>query len=242
MYDVIIVGAGPAGISAGLYAGRSHLKVLIFHQKKSALEKAKQIENYYGLEQGIEGKELYEKGIQQVEKIGVGVKQEEVIHIESKDPYFSVRTQENEYETKTVILATGIKQKKPAIEGIEKWEGKGVSYCAICDGFFYRNKNIAVIGNGNYALSELNELLPIAKNIHLLTNGEKPPEFRNEQVKISTQKIKEIEGEKRVQKVNFEDGSSIDTEGIFVAEGIAGSVEFAKKLGIITRKRSYDSE
>ena len=235
-YDVIIIGAGPAGISASLYTRRGNLKTLVLYEDKSSLEKTDKIENYYGFKNGISGEELYKTGIEQAKNIGVEVKKEEVIKMEIIQNGFKVQTSKNEYKTKTVILATGNKKNKPKITGIEKFEGKGVSYCAICDGFFYRNRSVAVIGSGDYAISETNDLLNIAKDITILTNGEKAPEFRADNVKIDTRGIKEIRGENRVEELELEDGTKIPTEGVFIAQGVAGSTEFAKKLGAITKK------
>ena len=236
MYDVIILGAGPAGISASLYTKRANLETLILYNDKSGLEKASLIENYYGFKNGISGKELYETGIEQAKNIEVEVKKEEVVKIENNIEYFKIITTNNEYQTKNLILATGNKKNKPKIKGIEKFEGKGVSYCAICDGFFYRNRSVSVLGSGNYAIAETNELINIADNITILTNGAKAPEFRADNVTIDTKEIEEIEGEDKVEEIKFKDGSTLKTDGIFVAQGVAGSSEFAKKLGIITNK------
>ena len=236
MYDVIILGAGPAGISASLYTKRANLKTLILYNDKSGLEKASLIENYYGFKNGITGEELYNTGIEQAKNIGVEVLKEEVVKIENNIEYFNVVTTRNEYQAKNLILATGNKKNRPKIKGIEKFEGKGVSYCAICDGFFYRNRSVAVLGSGNYAIAETNELINIADNITILTNGKKAPEFRADNVKVDTKEIEEIEGTDKVEEVKFKDGTIIKTDGIFVAEGVAGSSEFAKKLGIITQK------
>ena len=236
MYDVIILGAGPAGISASLYTKRANLKTLIVYNDKSGLEKASLIENYYGFKNGITGEELYNTGIEQAKNIGVEVLKEEVVKIENNIEHFNVVTTKNEYQAKNLILATGNKKSRPKIKGIEKFEGKGVSYCAICDGFFYRNRSVAVLGSGNYAISETNELINIADNITILTNGKEAPEFRADNVKVDTKEIEEIEGEDKVEEVKFKDGTTIKTDGIFVAEGVAGSSEFAKKLGIITQK------
>ena len=236
MYDVIILGAGPAGISASLYTKRANLKTLILYNDKSGLEKASLIENYYGFKNGITGEELYNIGIEQAKNIGVEVLKEEVVKIENNIEHFNVVTTKNEYQAKNLILATGNKKNRPKIKGIEKFEGKGVSYCAICDGFFYRNRSVAVLGSGNYAISETNELINIADNITILTNGKEAPEFRADNVKVDTKEIEEIDGEDKVEEVKFKDGTTIKTDGIFVAEGVAGSSEFAKKLGIITQK------
>ena len=236
MYDVIILGAGPAGISASLYTKRANLKTLILYNDKSGLEKASLIENYYGFKNGITGEELYNTGIEQAKNIGVEVLKEEVVKIENNIEHFNVVTTSNEYQAKNLILATGNKKNRPKIKGIEKFEGKGVSYCAICDGFFYRNRSVAVLGSGYYAIAETNELINIADNITILTNGKKAPEFRADNVKVDTKEIEEIDGKDKVEEVKFKDGTTIKTDGIFVAEGVAGSSEFAKKLGIITQK------
>ena len=171
VYDVIIIGAGPAGISASIYAKRANLSVLVLYYGESNLEKAEKIDNYYGFENGIEGTTLYQTGIKQAENLGIYVKKEEVINIEKIDN-FKVYGLNNEYESKALIISTGNKKLRPNIIGIEKFEGKGISYCAICDGFFYRNKNVAIIGNGEFALHEAEDLKNIVAKITILTNGE----------------------------------------------------------------------
>ena len=235
MYDVIIIGAGPAGVTAGLYTKRANLNTAIIYKDESSLEKTELIENYYGFEDGVSGKELYEKGIEQAKNLNIDVKNEEVVNIQIVNDGFNVVTDKAEYNAKTLIFATGNKKNTPKIKGIKELEGKGISYCAICDGFFYRNKNIAVLGSGKYAVSETNELINLAKEITILTNGEKAPEIRADNVKIDTRKIREVRGENKVEEVEFEDNNKLKTEGIFVAQGVAGSSEFAKKLGIITK-------
>ena len=244
-YDVIIIGAGPSGISASLYTVRANKKTLVLYEDLSSLEKAHKIENYYGFENGISGKDLYKTGIKQAKNLGVDVKKEEVIKIEmnmdnvndkGNNYRFTVTTSNYTYKSKTVILATGNKKNKPKITGIEKFEGKGVSFCAICDGFFYRNKDVVVIGSGDYAISETNDLINVVKDVTILTNGEKAPDFRSDNVKIETRGIKEIRGDSKVEEIELEDGTKIKTDGIFVAQGVAGSTDFAKKLGALTNK------
>lgn len=236
MFDVIIIGAGPAGISTGLYTKRANLKTMIIYQNNSSLEKAELIENYYGFSKGIIGKDLYKEGINQAKNLGIELKNEEVINIKMKENGFDIITDKNQYKTKNIVLATGNKKNVPKIKGIQEFEGRGISYCAVCDGFFYRNKDIAVIGNGKYAISETNELINLANQITILTDGEKAPEIRADNVNIDTRKIEEIQGKKRVEQIKLEDNTIIKTDGIFVAKGVAGSNEFAKKLGIITNK------
>ncbi len=236
MYDTIVIGAGPAGITAGIYAARGNLKTLIIYYDSSSLEKATKIENYYGFEKAISGKKLYEEGIKQAQNVGIETKQEEVIKIEYDLNGYKILTTNNEYSTKTIILALGTKKNSSKIEGISEFEGRGVSYCAICDGFFYKDKEVSVLGSGKYALSETNELINVAKKITILTNGEKAPEFRADNVEIKTEKIKEVRGNDKVEKVIFEDDTELEIEGIFVAQGVASASDFAKKLGIAVNK------
>ena len=236
MYDVLIIGAGPAGISAGLYAKRAGVNVLILYHGESSLEKATKIGNYYGFENGIDGKTLYQTGISQAKNLGIEIKNEEVLNIEKLNNIFSIHTVDNEYSAKSVIIATGNKKLRPNIKGIIDFEGKGISYCAICDGFFYRNKNVAIIGNGKFALHEANDLKNIVNNIKILTNGNEMP--NNEDYEINTKPIKEIHGDSRVKTIEFEDGSTLDIDGIFIALGEAGSTDFAKKLGVFLQNDS----
>ena len=235
MYDVIIIGAGPAGISASLYIKRGNLNPLVIYSDKSSLEKTEKIDNYYGFEKGIDGKKLYEDGIKQAKNLGIDIKNEEVIKIEFEEEGYSVTTSRNKYNAKFIILATGNKKNTPNIKGIKEFEGKGISYCAICDGFFYKDKNVAVIGSGNYAISETNDLINISKEITILTNGNKVPQIRADNVRINEKEIREIRGEFRAEEIEFTDSTILKTDGIFIAEGTAGSLEFAKKLGIITK-------
>ena len=234
-YDIIIIGAGPAGISAGLYAKRAGANVLILYYGESNLDKAEKIDNYYGFVNGIDGKTLYQNGIEQAKNLGIEVKNEEVLHIE-KIEGFTVKTTNEEYKAISVIISTGNKKLRPNIKGVIQFEGKGISYCAICDGFFYRNKNVAVIGDGEFAVNEANHLKNIANNVKILTNGE-TSNIKTD-YEIITQKIKQIQGQDRVQSIEFEDGSKIDVDGVFIALGEAGGSDFAKKLGVILDKDS----
>ena len=230
MYDVIIIGAGPAGISASLYAKRANLDVLVIYYGKSNLESAEQIDNYYGFPNGISGKDLYKNGIEQAKNLGIKVEEIEVVGIETLSGTYNVNTPKGSFEGKTIILSTGNKKLKPNIYGIEKFEGKGISYCAICDAFFYRSKNVAVIGNGKFAINEAEELSHVAENVTILTNGLDKPDCK---FKVITEKINNIFGENKVGGVEFEDGSRLKLDGIFIALGEAGAGDFAKTLGIL---------
>ena len=235
IYDVIIIGAGPAGISAGLYTQRANKKTLIIYNEKSSLEKANKIENYYGFPNGISGKELYQNGIMQAKNLGIELKKEEVIKIEKIKETFEVSTSNRKYISRNVILATGNKKNVPDIKGIKELEGKGISYCAICDGFFYRGKDVAVLGSGDYAISEVNYLLNVANKITILTNKKKVPDFRAENVKVETRGVIAVKGENQLESIELEDGTKLEVDGLFVAQGVAGSTDFARKLGALVK-------
>ena len=235
MYDVIVIGAGPAGISASLYIKRAGLNPLVLYNEKSEVEKAHKIDNYYGFPGGIDGEELFKRGVKQAEKLGIDVKKEETLDIRLEDK-FKVTTTKEKYEGKAIVIATGNTRKKVNLENFEKFEGKGISYCAICDGFFYRKKKVAVLGNGDYALSEASDLEGLVSELTILTNGEELKSKTN--YNVNNKKIKSLEGDEKLKKVVFEDGSEIEIDGLFIALGTAGGLDFAKKLGILTEKNN----
>lgn len=231
IYDVIIIGSGPAGISASLYTKRANLETLIIAKGMGTLEKVGKIENYYGLESGTTGRKLQQIGEEQVKKLGVEIKKEEVVQIEY-GTHFKVSTLNHMYEAKTVILATGTTRKKIDIKGVTELEGKGISYCAICDAFFFRGKNVGVLGNKEYALHEAQVLLPIAKSVTMLTNGKEAIQKRIEGMEIEERKIREFRGEERIEEIEFEDNTTKKIDGIFIAMGTASSSDLARKLGV----------
>lgn len=228
MANVIIIGGGPAGVSAGLYTLRGNVDTTIFTQGGSALIKAEKIENYYGFPEGIGGKELYDRGIESVKRLGANVIEEEVTNVDY-DGKFVVSTGKNEYRAEALVIANGANRNVPRIKNIKEFEGRGVSYCAVCDAFFYRGKKTAVIGNGEYAIHEANTLKKVAESVIMLTDGKEAPEYDN----CDTRKIKSIEGSETVEKVVFEDGSEMAVDGVFIALGVAGGVDLARKLGAV---------
>ena len=236
MYDCIIIGSGPAGISASLYIVRAGFKVLIISKSESILNKAEKIENYYGFKEPISGKELVENGIYQAKRLGVEFLEKEVVSLKFLDDgcyevIVGKQNKEESYIAKNIILATGVSRNKSQIEGINEFEGRGISYCAICDAAFYRDKDVAVLGSGDYALQEIQELLPIANSVTMLTNGVEPLVEIDGKIAVNTKKVKQFKGDKKIRAVLFEDGSTLNVDGVFIAEGVASSVDFAKKLG-----------
>lgn len=231
MYDVIVIGGGPAGVSASLYAKRSNLNVLLIHNGISNLDKAVKIDNYYGFKDGISGTQLYNDGLLQAENIGVIVKKEEVTSILFNDNGFSVKTPLNIYNCNSIVIATGNKKVSPNIDGLNKFEGKGVSYCAICDSFFFKNKKVCILGSGEYAIEEANVLSNVTDNVTILTNGENIK--ADTKFDVINKTIKKLDGDNKLSKVVFDDDSEVDTDGLFVALGEASAIDFAKSLGII---------
>ena len=240
MYDSIIIGSGPAGITASLYMIRAGLKVLVMSKNQSALDKAEKIENYYGFENGISGKELKDIGIKQAQNLGVEFLEKEVTSIKYSENGYEVIVANQgineQYLAKTIVLATGANRNKPQIKGLKEFEGRGISYCAICDGAFFRNKDVGVLGNGDYAISEIQELIPIVKSVTMYTNGLEPIEYRSDDVNINTKKIREFRGSRVIEEIEFEDETIEEINGIFIAQGVATSTDFAKKLGAMIEK------
>lgn len=234
LYDVIIIGNGPAGISASLYTKRANLKTLIISKKEGILDKVNSIENYYGFEEKISGKQLKQNGINQAKKLGIEIIEDEVVKINydyDSNSNFIIETVNNIYNSKTLIIATGASRNTPTIKGIKEFEGKGVSYCATCDAFFYKGKDVAVLGNGQYAISEAKELLPITKSVTIFTNGEKIIENRDIDVNIENKKIREVRGNTSVEEIEFEDNTKKSINGLFIALAVASSSDLARKIG-----------
>jgi len=238
MIDVIIIGKGPAGISASLYTSRANLKTLLIGKNESVLKKAEKIENYFGFSKPISGNELIREGEKQALSLGVQIIDDEVIAISKKD-YFEITTSQSKYECKTVLLATGQPQKKLRIENIDKFEGKGISYCSTCDGFFYNNLKVGVLGSKDYAFHEATELESYTKDITIFSNGmeiELSERSNNEigRFKIIKKPVRKVEGSEFLEKICFDDGTSEEIDGLFIANESASSIDFARKLGILT--------
>ncbi|MBR2764640.1 MAG: NAD(P)/FAD-dependent oxidoreductase [Blautia sp.] len=233
MEQVIIMGAGPAGISAALYVKRSGADPLVLDNGIGALEKAEKIENYYGLERPLSGAELYERGLEQARALDIRILKAQVLEIGGFDS-FEVITTQGTFETASVILACGNKRLAPKIKGLSDLEGKGVSYCAVCDAFFYRQKAVAVLGNGQFALHEAEYLSHTAGSTMILTDGKEPEFDLPEGIEVLTGKVEEICGPDRVTGVKLQDGEGsreIPVDGLFVAIGTAGSASIARQMG-----------
>lgn len=239
--EVIIIGQGPAGLSAALYTARAGLSTLVLgSDPKVAGDYA--IDNYFGFPDTITGKELIERGVAQARKFGVAIEKERVLGIHFNDNgAFIVKTDRRELQSCAVILATGVERRRPAIGNLADYEGRGVSYCVSCDGYFFKNRRILVIGEGNYAANQAIELLEYSRNVSICTMGKPAAMNREFMDAIAAEGISFIEspvttlkGDGRLTHVILASGEERETDGLFIAMGDASSIDFARTLGIFT--------
>ena len=230
MANVVIIGSGPAGVSAALYTARAGVDTTVLTKGPGALARSEGIENYYGVPGNITGAELERRGIEGAKEVGVKFVETEAVGLTFTDK-LTVETLNGDYPADAVILATGASRTAPPVPGLAALEGHGVSYCATCDAFFYRGKNVAVMGSGEYALHEASALLPLAASVTLLTGGAQltadfPPE-----ITVRTEKVEAILGEEKVTGVRLAGGEELPMDGVFIALGVAGSTALARKMG-----------
>jgi thioredoxin reductase (NADPH) len=240
-FDVVIIGKGPAGISAALYTVRAGLATLVIGSDSSSLQKTDKIENYYGFEEPVSGQKLLETGVKQAKRLGTVVIDDEVTALEYNGG-FNTKTVLNDYFAKAVLIAAGQPPRRPDIPGVKEFEGAGVSYCTTCDGFFYKNRKVGILGNGNYAVQEAMELEPFTKDITIFTNGQSAGFTGNyadiaEKYSINGKRVLGLSGGKTLGQIILEDGKQ-DLDGLFVASGTASSIDFAAKLGVIVKDNS----
>lgn len=230
MKNAVIIGYGPAGISSAVYLLRAGFKVTLIGRDYGALGKAEKIENYYGFPEPITGEQLAKNGIAQARRLGAEIITDEIVGLGYEEK-LAVKGKNADYHGDVVIIATGSSRSTPPIKGIKELEGKGVSYCAVCDAFFYRGKDVVVLGEGEYALHEALELAPVAKSVKILTLGKKIAVSVPEAIEVVEKPINQIVGEEQVEAVEFTDCEKINADGVFVAIGVAGSTELARKIG-----------
>ena len=247
-YDVIIIGAGPAGISASIYLKRANVNCLLLESEAPGglLNKIHKIENYPGFTDDT-GSILAFRMYSQVESLGIDLKIEKVINIKSTNGSYEVFTKNNVFVSKYIIIATGRTPKKLEVKNSEKYEGKGISYCAVCDGALYRNKDIAIVGGGNTAIDTANYMSNIANKIYIINRSsnlradqkgqEEIKKLENVNVLYNTN-LKDIIGDDTgVQGVVLEDGTEINLSGIFVCIGQTNNSAFYQNLNLKTDNR-----
>ena len=230
MPNIVIIGSGPAGVSAALYAARAGVGTTVLTKGPGALDRAELIQNYYGFAEPISGAELERRGIEGAKALGVQFVTTEAVGLTYMDK-LTVETLAGDFPADAVILATGASRAAPHIPGLAGLEGHGVSYCATCDAFFYRGRDVAVLGSGEYALHEVQALLPVVKSVTLLTNGSPLTASFPPEVTVCPEKVNAILGEERVSGVELSGGKTVAFSGVFVALGVAGSTALARKLG-----------
>ena len=247
-YDIIIIGAGPGGLTAGIYAGRQGTKNLIIDRDLAGGigREVPEMENYPGFD-NISGLELIEKMKQQAIKNTELHEMEEVTDIiKTDDDYrFTVKTNKDEYKSKTVILATGSSHRHLNAKGEEEFKGKGVSYCATCDGFFFAGRDIIMVGGGNSALQEALYLKNLGANVTLVHRRDEFRAQKHLQDKVKEENIniiydsvvEEIKGDMLVESVVLKNTKTNELKempinGIFISVGYIPHTELAVKLGI----------
>jgi len=250
--DLIIIGGGPAGLTAGLYAARRKLKTIILSENLGGqMALAHLVENYPGLD-SMSGLEMSERMKAQVEKFGCVFKFESVISMDLKGDIKKVKTKQGEYSAKAIIIATGSHYKKLEAEGEEKFMGKGVSYCSTCDGPLFAGKKVAVIGGSDTAVKSALYLSEIASEAYLIhrrdqlraeeTNQENLKKFK---VKIIWNSVVErIEGDSLVRKiilnnVNTNEKQELGIDGVFIEVGEIPTTEIMKAAGIEVNERNF---
>ncbi len=248
MYDVIIIGGGPAGLTAGLYTSRARLKSLLIEKGFAGgqVMTTEWIENYPGFEDGISGADLSRKMEKQATKFGLEIVQGSVIDISMRGGIKEITLEdENRYETKAVILATGSNPRPLKIEGEDRYRGRGVSYCATCDGAFFKGEKLAVIGGGDSAVEEGLFLTKFAETVYIVHRRDRlraakvvqERAFANEKIKFVWDSVPEkIEGDDsgvkslHIKNVKTGEQSSLDVGGVFIYIGYDPNTGFLKDL------------
>ncbi|WP_373110132.1 thioredoxin-disulfide reductase [Streptococcus anginosus] len=247
MYDTIIIGAGPAGMTAALYAARSNLKVALLERgiPGGQMNNTSDIENYPGYA-NISGPELAEKMFEPLENLGVEHLFGSVEKIEHQGAIKKVFTEDEVFETKTLIIATGAVHRHLGVSGEEELNSRGVSYCAVCDGAFFRDEDLLVVGGGDSAVEEAVFLTRFAKTVTIIHRRDElraqkllqERAFANEKIHfIWDSVVKEIKGDKRVSSVMVENVKTGEVserkfDGVFIYVGLDPVSEFVKDLGI----------
>ncbi len=243
-FDVIIIGAGPAGYTAGIYCSRARHDTLIVSGllPGGQLMNTTDVENYPGFSDGIMGPDLMQVMRKQTERMGTTIIDDVVVDVDFRHKPFKVLTASEEFESKTIIVCTGATPRKIGIVGEQTFAGKGVSYCATCDGAFFREQHIAVVGGGDSCMEEATFLTKFASKVHIIHRRDKfraskimqERALNNEKIQVHWNSIvKDIKGDEKVQQIILTDTvtneeTSLDMGGVFVAIGHEPNTELFK--------------
>ncbi len=248
LYDILIIGGGPAGLTAGLYSSRARLNTLLIERglPGGQVMTTELVENYPGFDEGILGPELSARMEKQARKFGLEIIQAPVqkISLQEKVKIISLEGDHDDYKAKSIIVATGAHPRLLGIKGEGELRGKGVSYCATCDGAFYRGKDIAVVGGGNSAVEEAVFLTKFAETVYVIHRRDQfradkiaqERAFANEKIKfIWDSVVEEIRGEDGVTSLliknkKTQEESVLDVQGIFIYIGYIPNTEFISEF------------
>ena len=243
-YDVIIIGAGPAGYTAGIYCSRARHDTLLISGllPGGQLMNTTDVENYPGFDEGIMGPDLMLTMRKQAERMNTTIMDDVVVNVDFRAKPFKVLTGSEEYEAKAVIVCTGATPRKIGIEGEQTFSGKGVSYCATCDGAFFRNQNIAVVGGGDSCMEEATFLTKFASKVHIIHRRDtfraskimQERALSNEKIEVHwNSAVEDIKGDQKVQQIILKDtktgeNKTLEMGGVFVAIGHEPNTELFK--------------
>lgn len=239
-YEVAVVGQGPAGLSAAIYTARAGMSTLVLGCEPK-VSGDYDIDNYFGFPETITGRELLERGKRQAKRFDVQMRCDRVLAIHpTEDEEFEIKTETGKVRACSVILATGVSRIRPGIEDLSEYEGKGVSYCVSCDGFFFRNKQVMVVGEGIFAANQALELTQYTPHVSVCSQG-KPltmtesfqEKLQEAGIPVKQRKIERVEGNDVLERVIYDDGSEEAVDGLFIALGEASSLDFAYSLGVM---------
>ena len=238
--QILIIGQGPAGLSAAIYTARAGMDTLILGcEPKIAGDY--DIDNYFGFPETITGNELIDRGRKQAKRFGVKMRCEKVLGVHQEaDESFVVKTDKGEVMAEALILATGVSRIRPGISNVDEFDGKGVSYCVSCDGFFYRDKKVMVTGEGIFAANQALELKQYTSDVRVCTQGKKVTmtdaflkKLDKAGIPVLNRKIVRLEGDNGLERVVFDNDQVEETDGLFIAMGEASSSDFAYTLGLL---------
>jgi len=247
VYDVIILGGGPAGLTAGIYTARQGLSTILIEGKKlgGRARGPHRVENFPGFPEGLTGTELMERFIDQTKKFGVEFKQETVVGLSDMGDTKFVQTRGGFYQSKAVVITTGIKRKSMNIPGELEFKGRGVGYCAICDGPFYRDQPVAVVGSGKDAVEDALRLADTVSKVYAIPGSSGFKEGIEELDKLEDHvkidiiygiDVESIEGEQVVTHVNMKEGpvKRLNVNGVFIILDHVGTSDILRDSGIET--------
>ena len=262
-YDVIIIGAGPAGYTAGIYCSRARRDTLLISGllPGGQLMNTTDVENYPGFEEGIMGPDLMLTMRKQAERMSTTILDDVVVNVDFRAKPFKVLTGSEEYEAKAVIVCTGATPRKIGIEGEQTFSGKGVSYCATCDGAFFRNQDIAVVGGGDSCMEEATFLTKFASKVHIIHRRDtfraskimQERALNNEKIEVHwNSAVEDIKGDQKVQQIILKDtktgeNKTLEMGGVFVAIGHEPNTELFKNQlemdenGYIIQKKNTET-